>query len=74
MLSSHFKLILSDNELHFSLQFLPVGIAFLGVDEDRGSVISLSVLRYTGKSKLGKWLGSKRKGRSISKQLLFKWD
>ena len=34
MLSSHFKLILSDNELHFSLQFLPVGIAFLGVDED----------------------------------------
>ena len=74
MLSSHFKLILSDNELHFSLQFLPVGIAFLGVDEDRGSVISSSVLRYTGKSKLGKWLSSKRKGRSISKQLLFKRD
>ena len=74
MLWSHFNTWkLSDNELH-SLQFIPVDMAFLGVDEDWGSIISSSLLRYTRKSKLRKWISSKRKGRSITKQLLFKWD
>ena len=56
MLSSHFKWIFSDNKIQFLLQFLPVDMAFLGVDEYQCSVISSSLLRYTGKSKLGKWI------------------